>query len=146
MGCRGCPDKSNINTLDSRGNPVVGKAAISEEDFSNLKKPKPLSEMGYQEYVSERNLMREQTRAASKVVVGGFSNDYKRIQLQQMIDIANFEEMGHLTPDQAISALWEMIHTEEYGMVAREFHSLYEEVDKRYEELKKRRLSVFWKP
>jgi hypothetical protein len=109
-------------------------------------KEKSIYDMSYNEFLREKKIFRESTRKAGEEAILTFSDDYKRIQIQQFVDIANYEDVGRLTPEQAIGALWELVHHQAYQKVIDEFEGLREQVDRKYKEMMDKRIKVVWKP
>ncbi len=77
----------------------------------------------------------------------GFSDDYKRIQIDELISVYNHEFVHvKLTPSQALVALYEFVHNPTYQKIIDEFTGLREQVDLRYAELMKNKLEIKWQP
>ncbi len=151
MGCSGCPGNEKSARYDSRGN-VIGIPESAE--VGTPPPPQPpngnpgdeVREMRYQEYTVERDAFREASRKAGDEKVTEFSEDYKRIQIDELISVYNHEEVHFkLTPSQALMALWEFSSHPVYAKVFSEFEGLRERVVEEYEKIKAKRIEIKWR-
>lgn len=140
MGCAGCGSRdTNSANVDKRG---VGKPAMETEN-----KTEDAYNMSYAEYVQQRSGFRARAREIGNEKIKTLSDDYKRIQIDELLSVYNHDEVHFkLTPSQALMALWEFAHHPGYEKIFDEFKGLREAVDKKYEELKNNRIEVTWKP
>jgi len=151
MSCPGCPEKSKgLPNVDSRGNIIDNHSEMGnyEKEVYNTKpsNAKPIQNMTYAEYMKGREEVQKRSRKLGDEMVKKFTPDYKRIQIQELIDIYNHEEVSRLTPTQALVGLWELVHHKEYQNIIMEFENLSEQVDKKYLELIEDKIIIKWKP
>lgn len=160
MACGGCKETQQNGNVDKRGNVVTGEAVMSSAEQSMIDEararvsniPKPpgsggaIFSMSYKDYLKEKEVFRQKGKVVSGDAAKSFSKDYKRILIQQMLDVANYEEVGRISPEQAVVALWEFAHSEYFTEVIDEFEGLRKSIDIRYEMLMKNKIPVDWKP
>jgi hypothetical protein len=157
MGCRGCPEKSRNLRVDRHGNPIPevkenipqqGSSTMSDYEkevynqASNVRK----EAMNYRDYIREKKIQRDKTREISDTVVKTFSDDYKRIQIDELISVFNNEEVHRLSPTQSLVMLYELVHHAEYQKIIDEFESLKEQVDIKYKSLMDQKIITTWRP
>jgi len=148
MACNGCGDKASTNKYDRHGN-VVGSAEFvgQEHQVEEANIAAQARELSYSEYRKMRNEFRENSRKKGNEKVKEFSNDYKRIQIDELIAVYNHDEVHFkLTPSQALVALWEFVHHPDYQYIINEFDGLREQVDLKYSKLKEDKILIKWKP
>jgi len=146
MGCNGCGGEKE-KKFDSRGNvigaPELGRAEAKQHNAV----AQEAREMSYAEYLAKRHEFRENNRQMGNEKVTEFSDEYKRIQVDELVSVYNHDEVHFkLTPTQALAALWEFCHHPSYQKVIGEFKGLSEQIDIKYAELKKDRLDLKWSP
>jgi hypothetical protein len=147
MGCKGCSDHSeNPGVFDSRGNKKNIMEQYEEEVYSNNKDKQLKGNMPYTEYKKKKSIFRNKSYTEGDAIIKTFSEDYKRIQVDELIAVYNNEEVHRLCPTQALVMLHELVHHRDYQKVINEFLGLREQVDTKYEELMKQRINVVWKP
>jgi len=160
MSCNGCPDKDKDTPFaDKKGNVknkdgTANKAAVNEPKKSSSA-PTPdmipthpqLENMSYADYLVQKTIFREKAKGVSDNAVKQFSLDYKRIQVQELIDVVNHEDAGPLSPTQALQALHSLASLDDYKSVFNEFSGLQESIDKLYSELiDSKKIKAQWKP
>lgn len=154
MACNGCDDNKTTNKkYDKTGNVMNHPAEQLENERSQGPKHTHESSMDqaqnmkYSEYKQLRKTFRESARNQRDEIVKQFTEDYKRIQIDELISVYNLEEVHFkLTPDQALVALWEFAHDAIYQKVIDEFEGLREQVDIKYDQIIKNKLELKWKP
>lgn len=151
MGCRGCPGGSSKSpTMDKRGNIKEGQAELSnrpEEQFKPKDLPPDLKNMTYEKYVLEKKAAREYGDKIGAEHVETFSMDYKRIQIQELIDVVNHLDGGPLSPTQALQALFDFSNMSVYKKVFDEFPGLKSRVNELYNKLiLDNKIIVEWSP
>jgi len=154
MACNGCNDSTTTNKkYDKTGNVMQHPAEQLENERKRGHKNSHESNMDqaqnmkYSEYIQLRKTFRENARAQRNEIVKQFTDDYKRIQIDELISVYNLEEVHFkLTPDQALVALWEFAHDAVYKKVIDEFEGLREIIDIKYDQLMKNKLDLKWKP
>lgn len=159
MGCKGCPERSERLKFDRYGNPIVDgepkekdlpsvESAMSsyEKEVYNQTMLKNRSNVTYKEYVKGKEEHRKRTRDIGNDVIKSFSDDYKRIQVDELIAVYNNEEVHRLSPTQALVMLYELVHHKDYQKIIEEFVGLNEIVDKKYKQLMDDRINVNWSP
>ena len=148
MGCNGCLENDTKKEIDSRGN-VIGQAELKNEEIKKHQNPiaQEAREMSYAEYIIKRTEFRDANKIAGNKKVSEFSDEYKRIQIDELVSVYNHDEVHFkLTPSQALVALWEFCHHPAYQKVFSEFEGLNEQIDKKFSELKKESIHLKWKP
>lgn len=137
----------NIPGTDS----ALGLKSDVEADFiRRLKKvdekfPDPMK-LSYKEYIKEREQYVREKKSIAEEMVSERSEDFKRIQIHDLVMIFNYEEFSpYITPHQAIVALWEFSHSKSFNKIFDEFEGLREQVDLRYKELKDKNITLLWK-
>lgn len=153
MGCRGCGPGDKGSEYDKHGNrmehpaEVQERARHAEHRRAHGTARDQARELSYAEYTRRRAEFREQARVVRDKAIAEFSDDYKRIQIDELISVYNLEEVHFkLTPEQALVALWEFVHDKGYQKVIDEFEGLREAIDKRYVELQKNKIELKWRP
>jgi hypothetical protein len=151
MGCSTCPKPKKAENLDKHGNPISEAEKEELRRHTNVQREQNMAEeilnMSYTEYINRRKKWRDNTRAMGQEKIQSFSEDYKRIQIEELVSVYNLEEVHFkLTPDQALAALHEFIHNPVYSRVVDEFEGLREQVDKKYAELMSNRINIKWRP
>ena len=131
--CKGCGNKEDAFNVDSRGN-------IKESNNGSLK------DISYKDYVRLKEESRLHTAILGEKETEKLTDDMKRIYITDLVGVANAEEVSPLkiSPEQALSALWYLVHNKAYNVVVSEFKDLREQVDAKYEELKSKRIKLFW--
>lgn len=148
MSCKGCTGNKEEKKYDSRGNvigtPEMKQRANEQQQHAHAHEARELS---YTEYLSKRAEFRAESKAVGNQKVLEFSDDYRRIQIDELISVFNLDEVHFkLTPSQALVALWEFAHHPAYQKVFDEFEGLREQVDIKYSELKSNNIKLKWKP
>ena len=163
MSCRGCPEKNKNLKFDRYGNPIVeGEEPKQEVVNTPTAKDSAMGEyekeiyeqatlktrnnITYKDYVREKNHHKDKTRTISEAVIKNFSDDYKRIQVDELISVFNNEEVHRLSPTQALVMLHELVHHKDYQKIIAEFTNLPEQVDKKYKELMSNNIIINWSP
>jgi len=155
MGCRSCPDSDKNQAVDKHGNPVernpvIGQAQISVKEPAAHKHPntaiEQARELTYAEYIAMRNHWRAESKLIGQEKIQTFTEDYKRIQLEELVSVYNLDEVHFkLSPTQALSALYEFANNSVYDNVFSEFEGLKEQIIEKFEEFKKNRITLKWK-
>jgi len=154
MGCNTCPGAGTPSTqYDKRGN-VSTKNAMEQQDeemhkraLADNKEPVESKFLSYAEYKHKRAEFRKASKRVGDDTVKEFSEEYKRIQIDELISVFNHDEVHfRLTPTQALVALWELSHLPDYQKVINEFKGLRENVDKKYALLKQDNIPIIWEP
>jgi len=142
MGCNGCDEKVKIPNVDKRGNRINEQR--DEMSFHQKVENTPYA-LTYEEYMREKEANTKLMRIKGDEVVQGFSLDYKRIQIRELIDIYNLDEVARLSPDQALRALWEFANHDSYQEVVAEFEGLKERVNYLYSKVEENQIKIKWK-
>jgi len=153
MGCGNCPGAPKNTSVDKHGN-YIGESEISEKEKQTqevIAKSRGLVDealnMSYPEYIKRKDEWRAYTRKAGKEKITTYSDDYKRILIEELVGVYNLDEVSFkLTPEQALVALYEFTHNKDYQKVINEFEGLREQIDMRYEEIKNKKINIKWKP
>src|SRR4030042_6768289 len=129
MGCTNC-GSDKTKKYDSRGN-VIGTPELNQPQPNSV--AQEARELTYAEFKVKRDQFRNNTTKLGNTKVAEFSEDYKRIQIDELISVYNHDEVHFkLTPSQALVALWQFAHHPEYQKVFNEFEGLREQVDTKY--------------
>jgi hypothetical protein len=152
MGCRGCPEKSG-SKVDRYGNPLNENHTHANSSMGDYEKEvyahndlRFRENMTYRDYKKEKEAHRKKTREMSDQIAKSFSDDYKRIQIDELIAVVNNEEVHRLSPTQSLAMLYELTHHADYQKIVDEFEGLREQVDALYNELMKNKIKVSWNP
>lgn len=139
MGCDNCPGSKKPENVDKRGNIKNTRAELDdrkERMAPYLIPTNPVLEsITFEEYVAQKTIYRKQAEAMSSKAVNSFSDDYKRIQIQELIDVVNHEDASPLSPSQALKALNVLSYMDGYKNVFEEFSGLTERVHDLYERI-----------
>ena len=153
MGCNGCPGDPKNTTYDKDGNVMnhpaeaVDRARHEDHGRAHASVREQARQMPYTEYLRLRKEFREKARVLRDGAVKEFTEDYKRIQIDELLSVYNLDEVHFkLTPDQALIALWEFSHDAAYQNVISEFEGLREAIDVKHAELQKNKIEIKWKP
>lgn len=142
MGCGNCKDKRKALNVDSRGNQIVeNNPPPKKEKSQRIQK-----DITYKEYIEQKEDIRKKTKIESDNITRTLSDDTKRIMIDNLVGIYNGEEVSplRLAPEQALMSLWNIVHNEDYISIVNEFNGLREQVDTLYEELKNKKIKLFW--
>lgn len=158
MGCKGCPERNEKLRFDRYGNPIPKEEPVSSAEsidsaMSSYEKEvyeqttlKNRSNTTYKEYVLGKEEHRKKTREIGNNIIKSFSDDYKRIQVDELVSVFNNEEVHRLSPTQALVMLYELVHHKDYQKIISEFEGLSEQVDLKYKMLMDNRINVRWSP
>jgi hypothetical protein len=160
MGCKGCPEKNKNLSFDKYGNPVIEGSPPNDTPTPNKDSAmgdyekevyeqtllKGRKDITYKEYVAGKAIHRDRGRALGDNVIKNLSDDYKRIQIDELVGVVNSEEVHRLSPTQALVMLHELVHHKDYQKIIVEFTNLSEQVDTKYAELVKNKITTFWEP
>jgi hypothetical protein len=161
MGCKGCPEKNKNIQVDKYGNPVLpgqenqqnntfkeSKEALAEyeKEVYNQSLLKTKANITYKEYVNGKAEHRKKSKDLGDSILKSFSDDFKRIQVDELIAVVNNEEVHRLSPTQALVMLYELVHHKDYQKIISEFTNLNEQVDKKYQELMNNKIITSWNP
>ncbi len=156
MGCKGCSkEPKNINR-DRNGNIVGTESEMDhyEDDmYSKISKEvnklkitdRPKPDATYQEYVDGKAKHKAKIRELGPKAVSGLTDDQKRIKIFELISIYNYDDLGRLTPSQALVALWELAQMPEFKTTINEFEGLETQVMEKYQTLAKNKIKIKWK-
>lgn len=143
MGCSGCGKKdvqSKMN-VDKHGVPIESRAAMENTGAPDI------YTMSYVEYTKRRDEFRAKARDIGNKKIESLSDDYKRIQIDELVSVYNHDEVHFkLTPTQALIALWEFAHHPAYTKIFDEFEGLREQIDTKHAELMANKISLKWSP
>lgn len=156
MACPGCgkvdrtPEKTVNGNIPGTDSPQEIKELEQEEAIKKLRALDEafpnISDMTYVEYRKVKSEYIDQKKAVAGVVARSRSEDFKRIQIHDLVMIYNYEEFSpYISPHQAIVALWELSHDKAFTKVFDEFSGLSEQVDLRYKEIKDKNIKLNWK-
>ena len=154
MSCRGCPDDDrSVKKYDKTGNEMNHPAEQKEREIHEQHRHEHPSmqdmarAMTYKEYKKRKSDFRADARELRNKTVVQFTEDYKRIQIEELLAVHNLEEVHFkLTPEQAVVALWEFTRDKEYTNVIDEFEGLREAIDRRHSEIMKNKIELKWRP
>ena len=146
MSCKGCGNKEKSFNIDSRGN-VRNESVLGEYEKSQHSHRVEGVNLSYKDFVELKEETRKKARLLGNQEVDKFSDDMKRIIIHDLVAVANAEEVSPLkiSPTQALDVLWNFVHDKSWEGVVNEFIGLREQVDKRYEEIKSKKIKLFWK-
>ena len=150
MSCKDCGKNKNMSIgVDRRGNPInteLTDMAKYENDIQTATAggwPKT-----FNEYLKLKKDFNQKADEARKVFLRKATEDVKRMQVHELLSVYNHEEASrsHLSPSQALKALWDICHLKEYNSVVDEFPGLREQVELKYEKIKKTKINASWSP
>lgn len=147
MSCDNCPGSKKPDNVDKRGNIIGEKAEMQGKAPSpHLVPTHPvLEQFTFEEYITQKTIHRKQAETESNKAVKSFSEEYKKIQIQELIDVVNHEDASPLSPTQAIKALKALSEVEEYKNTFTFFSGLLEQVDSLYEKLvENNKIKIKW--
>ncbi len=155
MGCNGCNDKPKNPNRDRNGN-IIGTQSemdqyekdtynqISQEVDQLKMTDRPNPDATYQEYVDGKEKHKQKIRELGPRAIRALTDDQKRIKVFELLSIYNYDNLGMLSPSQALTALWELMQMPEYKTIMDEFEDLESQVTERYATLMKNKIKIKW--
>jgi hypothetical protein len=154
--CRGCgKEPKDYAVFDRRGNPTTmgnmtnnNPPATPKEAVGSILSydGTPLVEKTIDEALEDKRKRREFIEKQGNDLITNMTDDMKRLVIIDLLSVYNLEEfsMAYTSPNQALVALWKYVHHPAFQTILREFEGLAEEVDKRYEELRAKKINIGW--
>ena len=155
MGCKECNDKPKNPNRDRNGN-IVGTESemdqrekdaydkISQEVDQLKLSDRPNPDATYQEYVAGKEKHSKKIRELGPKAVRALTDDQKRIKVLELLSIYNYDDLGMLSPSQALIALWELMKMPEYKTIINEFEDLEAQVTEKYNALMRNKIKIKW--
>ena len=153
MSCDGCPEKPQNTNRDRMGNIKNTESEMESYEKEELKRGNLHNnrseyregleqDVTLEDYINIKKDRREKLKELGEVAVKNLTEDQRRIKVFELISIYNHDEVGMLSPTQALVALKELMQFKIYMETINGFEGLKQQIDEKYSLLLKNKIKI----
>ena len=142
MGCQGCPEKPHNTNRDRLGNIKDTESDMDKYEQKLSHSDGPAQDITYDDYIRIKKERREEVVKRGEVEINKLTKDQRKITVSELVSIYNHDELGRMTPTQALVALKELMQFKAYKDTIMEFEGLEEQIEGKYKELMENKIKI----